>query len=1137
MRSIFFILILGTILSAKPVMAEPQTVHIGVLAIWGENTARKMWQPTIDYLNQQIPNKQFQLVPLSLASSQKLTRERAIDFIITNPGNYVSLEASYDVTRILTLRSRRQGHITTRFAGVIFTRADRDNIKSLADLKNKSFMGVKDSAFGGFQMAWYELKKAGLDPYNDFSSLSFSGFPQDNIVYAVRDAKVDAGTVRTDTLERMAKEGHIKLSDFHIINEHAHQDVPFKHSTAHYPEWPLAKLSHISEQLAKQLTIALLSIEENSHVAKAARSAGWTVPLDYSPVHNLMKELQVGPYKPDPAKKSQIQKLKTNFWMVLAILIISIPFALIYITKLRIRVQEDEEKLEQIENEWSHALDFLDEPMYMVDLDDRLIRANKAFFKKIGHTAEQALGKKVTLFTHPEGEEIPCKVCQARKDLNDTTIILEADDPANKMAVPMEISLKVIRNLNNEAIGIVQGMRDLTQSRASEIAIRQSEALFRGLLNTTPDPLVAINSHGLITIVNSQFEKQFGYSRNEIIGHEIEVLVPDRFKHNHKHLRSVFHQDPKLRPMGYNLELSGLHKDGREIPLEISLSPFEVENETLVIAALHDISKRKKNEHELKRLASFPELDPMPIVEYSLKENKVTYLNFAAQQHFPDLEELSDKHPLLENIELLTNDLKSNENQLIRDIEFNQTFYEQNINLDTESQLIRIYSWDITKLREMSKRMSYHATHDSLTTLTNRREFENQLERAIMTANIEGKHHAVCYMDLDQFKVVNDTCGHVAGDELLKQLASVLKTHIRDSDTLARLGGDEFGLLLIGCDVKVAEQIAEKIRKEVEAFRFHWDGKTFKIGASMGLVPIKKDSGALSDILSAADTACYVAKDNGRNQIYTYRINDALSEKHTNEMNWIHRIHDALENDYFVLYVQEISPALSAMDSRYEVLIRMKTTDNKIIPPMAFLTAAERYNMITDIDLWVIRNTLEKFSQTEMLQYYFSINLSGQTLSNSRVMSRIVQYINDSHVNPERICFEVTETAMIANLNSAIRFINTLRGLGCTMALDDFGSGLSSFAYLKNLPVNYLKIDGDFVRNMDTDTINAAMVESIIQVGHKMGLEIIAEYVENNYILEQLKNMGANYVQGYAIARPQPIENLATISTSVANLN
>lgn len=1089
-----------------------------------------MWQPTIDYLNKEIPDYSFQLVPVNLKQATDATSRAEIDFILVNPGHYVLLEANYGISRILTLRSRSQGFITTHFSAVIFTRADRDDIRTLKDLKNKSFMGIKETAFGGFQMAWQELKRNGINPHEDFTSLSFSGFPQDKVAYAVLQGKVDAGTVRTGTLENMAKERLIKLEDIKVLNAHENDHYPFIHSTDHFPEWPLAKLPHVSEKLAKQVARTLLAVDEDSAIALAAKSAGWTVPLDYNSIHQLMKYLQVGPYIPS---KNNNQQFTTLFWGILIVILFISPFVVTYIHKLRHRVKEDEQKLQQNEIEWSQALDFLDEPIYMVDLNDQLIRANKAFYKKVGSSESEAIGKKVTQYTHPEGEETPCKVCKARAEQRDTTITLEADDPVNKAGVPMEISIKVVRDPDNNPIGIIQGMRDLSQIRATEAAIRQSETLFRGLLNTTPDPLVAINQHGLITIVNAEFEKRFGYSREEIIGQEVEILVPERFRNNHFNLRKKYHKNPGVRAMDTVMDLVGLHKDGSEIPLYISLSPFKVDNDTLVIAALHDISERRKYESELKRLGSFPEKNPMPIIECT-DTGEITYKNRAAKICFPDLTSLSDENFFLDDIESIIQELKTSNNNLIRDIEFNGITYEQNITRDPETNLIVIYAWDITKLREMSKRMAYHASHDSLTGLPNRREFENQLERAIMTASLEDKHHVVCYMDLDQFKVVNDTCGHVAGDQLLKSLSATLKTQIRDSDTLARLGGDEFGLLLMGCDIKVAELIAEKIRHATENFRFHWDGKTFKVGMSIGMVPIHKESGTLNDILSAADSACYIAKEHGRNQIYIYRDNDALQNKHTDEMNWIHRIHDALENNRFVLYSQEIISVFGVNPSHHEILIRMKGDDGILIPPVSFLTAAERYNLITDIDLWVIRNTLEHFSKPELANHYVSINLSGQTLGNARVMSRIVDYVSESNISPEQICFEITETAMIANLNSAQRFIATLRNLGCTMALDDFGSGLSSFAYLKNLPVNFLKIDGTFVKDMNTDPINAAMVESIIQVGHKMGLEIIAEYVENNAILEQLKTMGANYAQGFGIAKPQPLENLGRQQTDVA---
>lgn len=811
-----------------------------------------------------------------------------------------------------------------------------------------------------------------------------------------------------------------------------------------------------------------------------------------------------------------------DHWIVTASIILILTIIVLLFGYVRIRKSWSN----ILEHEWSHALDFMNDPIYMVDLNDRIIKANKAFYKKVAINEQQAVGKPVTHFTHPEGEEIPCKVCQARKELVDTTITLEAGDPANKANTPLEISINVIRDNKYKPVAIIQTMRDLSERR-------RNESLFRGVLDATPDPLIVANQQGIITIVNNQFEEKFGYQRDEIIGQEVEILLPDFIREKHKGLRKDYQSNPSLRPMGINMELVGQCKDGSSIPLEISLSPVTVDNELLIVSSLHDISLRQKNKKELKRLARFPADAPIPIIEIDLA-GKITYANPAASKQFVHLEDATYNELMYEDVNSLIEQLVSSNNVLIREIKIDDCIYEQNIIYFTDQERIHIYSWDITNIHEMSEKMTFHATHDSLTRLPNRRAFEDQLERAIMSASLENKHHVLCYMDLDQFKVVNDTCGHIAGDELLRQLSSMLKTQVRDSDTLARLGGDEFGLLLTGCKMDIAQTIAEKIRAAVENFRFHWDSKTFKIGVSIGLVPIIQHSGELTDVLSAADTACYIAKDSGRNQIHIYSMHDSMSERHTSEMNWVHRIQDALENNRFVLYAQQIKSVNNGKTSFYEVLLRMQTENNNTISPMSFLTAAERYNIITDIDLWVVRNSLELFSQPERKDCALSINLSGQTFGNARAMNLIVETINDSDVDPARICFEVTETSMIANLNSAIRFMNTLRGLGCKMALDDFGCGVSSFAYLKNLPVDYLKIDGHFVRNLNNEAVNVVMIESIIKIGHKLGLEIVAEYVENEDILQQVKTMGVDHLQGHAISKALPVENLSSTSSSVA---
>lgn len=436
---------------------------------------------------------------------------------------------------------------------------------------------------------------------------------------------------------------------------------------------------------------------------------------------------------------------------------------------------------------------------------------------------------------------------------------------------------------------------------------------------------------------------------------------------------------------------------------------------------------------------------------------------------------------------------------------------------------------DITEARRLSKQLSYEASHDALTGLFNRREFEIRLQRALETTQAENVEHVVCYFDLDQFKIINDTCGHVAGDELLRQLAAVLKGLLRTGDTLARLGGDEFGVLLENCPLKFGKRVADSLLQTIGDFQFAWDKKSFTVGASIGVVPIDNTSETINDLLIAADSACYAAKDHGRNRVHVYQADDKeLAQRH-GEMQWVIRIKRALEQDRFRLFTQTIAPVDTDANpgKHYEVLVRLVDEDGNIVPPGAFLPAAERYNISTSIDRWVFRATLEWLRRhTDHLDELSmcSINLSGLSLGDESFLDDVISEFSEFGIPPGKICFEITETAAISNLQSAIRFINKLRGLGCKFALDDFGSGLSSFAYLRNLPVDYLKIDGVFVKDIAVDPISLAMVKSINEIGHVMGMLTIAEFVEDDAILAKLAEIGVDFAQGYGIAKPEPIE-------------
>ncbi|MEO0827379.1 MAG: EAL domain-containing protein [Cyanobacteria bacterium J06642_9] len=439
---------------------------------------------------------------------------------------------------------------------------------------------------------------------------------------------------------------------------------------------------------------------------------------------------------------------------------------------------------------------------------------------------------------------------------------------------------------------------------------------------------------------------------------------------------------------------------------------------------------------------------------------------------------------------------------------------------------------DVTHSRQLARQLSWQASHDALTGLANRRQFEQVLTEILQVAQQGNQQHVLCYMDLDQFKVVNDTCGHVAGDELLRQISQLLSCQIRTTDTLARLGGDEFGLLLNHCSLEHAETITEKLREAIQKFRFLWQDKTFRVGVSIGLVVLDANSRVLTEVLSAADAACYAAKGRGRNRIHVYQADDSELARHRDEREWTVRIREALEDNRFCLHRQAIvdtSEPNSAQTVHYEILLRMIDEDGELISPGVFIPAAERYRLMTEIDRWVVQTFLAYVEQTRPIraanakpfpEALHFINLSGASIGDAQFLDFLKVQLAQHSILPRTIGFEITETTAIANLEQATHFIHELKQLGCPFALDDFGSGMSSFGYLKSLPVDYLKIDGHFIKDI-ADPATYAIVQSINHVGHVMGLKTIAESVENRVLQKQLAQIGVDYVQGYGIGFPR----------------
>ncbi len=654
--------------------------------------------------------------------------------------------------------------------------------------------------------------------------------------------------------------------------------------------------------------------------------------------------------------------------------------------------------------------------------------------------------------------------------------------------------------------------------------------------------------------------RQFGYDAEQLMneGVSFESLISDQdrervrnseFNHSNESGIHVLEQDYRIR----------LH-DGTECWVyDYTIPVYDDQGRlTHYDGYLLDISSRKAMEYALLEEKERAQITLDAIADGVIttnNEGQVLYLNPVAEELTGwDVFE-SHCHPLTEVFRVIQNpDHGHNRREYDKDWFHNvvgsqQLFRRDGARFHIQSSRTPILGIDgkelgyvivfrdVTEQLQLTERLGYQATHDSLTKLLNRGEFETILQMALRTARATNTKSCVFYIDLDQFKVVNDTCGHVAGDALLKRLAEGIPGMLRESDVVARLGGDEFGVLLENCSVDQAIELADAIRLYVKESRFSWENKIFDVGASIGIVEINEESESVSDIMSAADIACYAAKDLGRNCVHVYHRKDSESGRRHNEIQLVTEIIQAIERDDLVLYFQTISPSadIHGVGMHGEILVRMKDIDGKLIPPGLFLPAAERYDLMPTLDLWVIRETLVWLTAQLAIagHAYFemiSINISGNSLGSEDFCTQVEKMVSECELQSGSICFEITETSAIANFATAINFIERLKLLGVRFALDDFGSGLSSFAYLKNMPVDYLKIDGAFVRDIVDDPIDREIVKSIHQLAGVMGIKSIAEFVENEHIHGILKDIGVDYVQGYGIAKPQPLDELMPLA-------
>lgn len=888
-----FVLLAGAVFPFAGVFAEdPRTARIAILAHRGVDVAIRQWTPTMDYLRVQIPGYEFEIVPVDNDTIESEIASGSVDFVLTNPGSYVRLEHDWNIYRIATVIRRQPSGAQSRFGAAIFTRADHPEVHELRDLKGKTFMAIHPNGFGGWQMAWREMLDVGIDPYSDLDELLFSGFPQRGAIDAVLAGDADAGTVRTDQIERLIVKGTLNRGDLRILNP---QEVSGFHallSTRLYPEWPLAITMNADRELATKVLRVLLELREGAHELESAGLTGWTIPYDYGEVQELLKALKVAPY--DDLGEITLLDVIHYYWPWIVSLGLLLTFSLlVYNIRMKRQIHESRDSLD-------NTLRSIGDAVITTDRDGRIEYVNPAVVRLCGMQPEEILGQ-----------------------------------------------------------------------------------FYFALLKLTYES----NGEPVRNLVSAALDKDEPYTLSE----SVTLKVNDSESYSVK----------------------------------------------LTVAPVHDGIRRGVG--------------------------AVLVLH------------------------------------------------------------------DVTDMQLLARQLRYQATHDPLTDLFNRREFEQALTQSISRVGRYTETAVLLYMDLDNFKVVNDTCGHAAGDELLKEVATILKGRLRNSDLLARLGGDEFGAILVQCDLDAATSIADDIRDAVHGHRYYWGNQSFTIGVSIGMVPLDGDTD-MSEALRHADAACYVAKEHGRNRSHIYKADDEHLIQRHGEMEWVQKLGDAFEENRFELFCQPIVPITGdrGEPSHHELLIRMRNKSGDLESPASFLGVAERYNLMPTIDRWVIRTAFMNFEHLpdRVIEGGININISGQTIGDSLFQQFVFDQLDLYSIPPEAICFEITETETIGRFDSAIKFITELRKRGCRFGLDDFGTGVSTFSYLRTLPLDYLKIDGSFIRGIERDEVMQAIVESINHVGHVLGLRTVAEFVENEHVLEVLKDMDVDYAQGYALSKPFPLNDL-----------
>jgi diguanylate cyclase (GGDEF)-like protein/PAS domain S-box-containing protein len=678
---------------------------------------------------------------------------------------------------------------------------------------------------------------------------------------------------------------------------------------------------------------------------------------------------------------------------------------------------------------------------------------------------------------------------------------------------------------------------------------------FRPLLDAAPDATAVVDALGHVVAINLEAERLLGWSEAELLGHPMNRLVPARFHHVLDN-QPAFTQGAGSPRRGTRVSLFARRRDGSEFPVEINRSPLGSGPHPMALVTMRDLTEWRRGQDNL-----FREKEQAVITLESIGDavmttdmaGRIMYLNPVAERltgwrttealGLPSatiLTFISDitREPVESTVARCLDegravDLADGVLLLRRDgteVAIGDSAAPIRDRNGLTTGVVLVFH-DVTEKRRVSRRLSHEASHDSLTSLVNRKEFERRLARALGDVSDSGSgEHALCYLDLDRFKLVNDSCGHQAGDDLLRQIAALIGSRLRKRDTLARVGGDEFAVLLENCPLDEAVEIAETVRLAMEEFRFGWEQQSFSLGISIGVVPITATSGRMAAVLRAADTACYIAKEAGGNRVFVDRPDPVTPVAAVIDTRRVLPLAQAIAEERFHLYAQPIVPLMPERTARprCEILLRLLDERGNVRPAASFLPQAERHNLMPAIDRWVIRRTVELMGRWHQEHPgcelpLCSINLSTSSLDDASLVPRLREHLSQHRLPPEALCFEIAEAAALANFAQTVRFISEIRTTGCGVALDDFGNGVHAFAYLKALAVDFIKIGGHYVRGVADDPVYGTIVAAVNEVGRLMGIATIAEEVESQPVLNRLRSLGVGYAQGHALAVPEPL--------------